>query len=133
MMPRPLNPDPEQGNYTTSRSNEPQILQSEDPSSRDCAQSDLLRTTYTRWREQNVVRAEGVEPSRAFLALRIFVPTTAFAARVPRFLILPRPVCGLDYPFTLSRTNPGLRCRPSSLYTFPADLSPGLARDCHIS
>src|SRR5690349_1408965 len=27
--------------------------------------------------------------------------------------------------------DPGLRCRPSSLYTFPADFLPGLARDCH--
>ena len=25
-----------------------------------------------------------------------------------------------------------LRCRPSSLYTFPANFWPGLARDCHI-
>ena len=33
-----------------------------------------------------------------------------------------RPVCGLDYPFTISRIEPGLRCRPSSLYTFPAGL-----------
>ena len=30
------------------------------------------------------------------------------------------PVCGLDYTFTYSRDDPGLRCRPSSLYTFPA-------------
>jgi hypothetical protein len=28
--------------------------------------------------------------------------------------------------------NPELRCCPSSLYTFPADVSPGLARDCHF-
>ena len=28
--------------------------------------------------------------------------------------------------------DPGLRCRPSSLYTFPAEVfRPGLARDCH--
>jgi hypothetical protein len=26
---------------------------------------------------------------------------------------------------------PGLRCRPSSLYTFPVYVAPGLARDCH--
>jgi hypothetical protein len=25
-----------------------------------------------------------------------------------------------------------LRCCPSSLYTFPASASPGLARDCHL-
>jgi hypothetical protein len=28
---------------------------------------------------------------------------------------------------------PGLRRCPSSLYTFPADFSPGLARDCHMN
>ncbi len=27
---------------------------------------------------------------------------------------------------------PELRCCPSSLYTFPAAVSPGLARDCHL-
>ena len=27
---------------------------------------------------------------------------------------------------------PELRCCPSSLYTFPAGVSPGLARDCHL-
>src|SRR6202035_971325 len=27
---------------------------------------------------------------------------------------------------------PGIRCCPSSLYTFPAGVSPGLARDCHL-
>src|SRR5882762_2220217 len=27
---------------------------------------------------------------------------------------------------------PELRCCPSSLYTFPAGVSPGLARDCHF-
>ena len=40
-------------------------------------------------------------------------------------------VCGLDYPFTILRKTPELRCCPSSLYTFPASVSPGLARDCH--
>ncbi len=40
-----------------------------------------------------------------------------------------RQVCGLDYPFTLLRENPKLRCCPSSLYTFPVGVSPGLARD----
>ena len=43
-----------------------------------------------------------------------------------------RRVCGLDYPFTLLRRIPELRCCPSSLYTFPAGISPGLARDCHL-
>ena len=28
--------------------------------------------------------------------------------------------------------SPELRCCPSSLYTFPAAVSPGLARDCHL-
>ena len=48
-------------------------------------------------RKMPVVRAEGLEPSRAF-AQRIFVPATAFAAPAVRGR-----VCGLDYPFTLSR------------------------------
>jgi hypothetical protein len=39
--------------------------------------------------------------------------------------------CGLDYPFTIPEA-PELRCCPSSLYTFPAGISPGLARDCHL-
>ena len=29
-----------------------------------------------------------------------------------------------------SSGNPKIRCCPSSLYTFPADVCPGLARDC---
>jgi hypothetical protein len=28
--------------------------------------------------------------------------------------------------------DPELRCCPSSLYTFPAGVPPGLARDCHL-
>jgi len=28
--------------------------------------------------------------------------------------------------------DPELRCCPSSLYTFPAGICPGLARDCHL-
>src|SRR5271157_6355177 len=28
--------------------------------------------------------------------------------------------------------SPELRCCPSSLYTFPDGVSPGLARDCHL-
>ncbi len=53
-----------------------------------------------------MVRAEGVEPSRAE-AQRIFIPSTAFAARRRRFGA-PRPFCGLDYPFTLPRKIRGL-------------------------
>ena len=70
------------------------------------------------------MRAEGLEPSRAF-AQRIFVPTTAFAApAVCR-------VCGLDYPFAMSGTAAGCRRCPSSLYTFPVpSWDEGLARDC---
>jgi hypothetical protein len=53
-----------------------------------------------------VVRAEGLEPSRAE-AQRIFVPSTAFAA-LTRALEGSRQVCGLDYPFTLPRKIRGL-------------------------
>jgi hypothetical protein len=48
-------------------------------------------------RKMQVVRAEGLEPSRAF-AQRIFVPAAAFATPAVRGR-----VCGLDYPFALSR------------------------------
>ena len=48
-------------------------------------------------RKMQVVRAEGLEPSRAF-AQRIFVPAAAFATPA-----IPGWVCGLDYPFALSR------------------------------
>jgi len=42
-------------------------------------------------------------------------------------------VCGLDYPFTVPG-RAGVRCCPSSLYTFPAGrLRPGLARDRHMT
>ena len=60
---------------------------------------------------QQLVRAEGLEPSRAF-AQRIFVPATAFAAPAACR------VCGLDYPFAMSGTTAGCRRCPSSLYTF---------------
>jgi hypothetical protein len=66
-----------------------------------------------------VVRAEGVEPSRAVklngfsYRLRLSPPGRSLSERA-------RPVCGLDYPFTVPRKDPGLRCCPSSLYTFPA-------------
>jgi hypothetical protein len=70
--------------------------------------------------EKTEVRAEGVEPTRA-------VKPRGFSCRLRlsppgRFRAL-APVCGLDYPFTLPREVPGLRCRPSSLYTFPAKVS----------
>src|ERR1700687_6080041 len=55
-----------------------------------------------------------------------------------------RPVYGFRRPASLGRfavwtipspwpgSDPGVRCCPSSLYTFPAGMCrPGLARDCH--
>jgi len=59
---------------------------------------------------------------------------TVYGFRRPDVTLLEsaRQVCGLDYPFTLLRKNPELRCCPSSLYTFPAGVSPGLARDCQL-
>ena len=59
---------------------------------------------------------------------------TVYGFRRPevRPLVGSRQVCGLDYPFTILRESPELRCCPSSLYTFPADAFPGLARDCHL-
>ena len=49
---------------------------------------------------------------------------TVYGFRRPDVALLEgaRQVCGLDYPFTLPREDPGLRCCPSSLYTFPAAL-----------
>src|SRR5437667_7477460 len=55
-----------------------------------------------------------------------------YGFRRPDAALAPYPVCGLDYPFTLLTECPELRCCPSSLYTFPAGVSPGLARDCHF-
>jgi hypothetical protein len=69
-------------------------------------------------------------------ALRIFLPTTAFAALAPRRLSANAQVRGLDYPFTLAfaRERSRVRCCPSSLYTFPRRLrAKGLARDCHVT
>ena len=48
------------------------------------------------------------------------MPATAFAALAVAPLAQRR-VCGLDYPFTVSRA-PGIRCCPSSLYAFPAEI-----------
>jgi hypothetical protein len=56
-----------------------------------------------------MMRAEGIEPSRPY-GLRIFVPLRLSPPRQ-------RWVRGLDYTFTIPRV--GLRCCPSSLYTFP--------------
>ena len=68
-----------------------------------------------------MVRAEGLEPSRAVklngfsYRLRLSPPGRGVLKRPP-------PVCGLDYPFTVPRKKPRLRCCPSSLYTFPERL-----------
>ena len=60
---------------------------------------------------QLLVRVEGLEPTLP-IGKRIFLPTTAFAARQID------PVCGLDYLFALMRLH--FRRRPFSLYTFLA-------------
>jgi hypothetical protein len=60
------------------------------------------------------------------------MPSTACAARMQRFA--EASASGLRSGLSLHPLpdDPGLRCRPSSLYTFPAYVFPGLARDCHI-
>lgn len=55
-----------------------------------------------------VVRAEGLEPSR---------PKDNGFSYPLRLSPPPAGVWGLDYPFTLAPRR--VRCRPSSLYTFP--------------
>ncbi len=65
--------------------------------------------------EEAMVRAEGVEPSRA---LRPYGFSCHFG-----FRRRPVGVRGLDYPFTV-RSHSGVRCCPSSLYTFPAGSVP---------
>ena len=62
-----------------------------------------------------MVRAEGLEPSRA-------LRTNGFSYHL-RLSPPPFGVCGLDYPFTVPGLVPGVRCCPSSLYTFPASFS----------
>ena len=52
---------------------------------------------------------------RIFIPLRLSPPLANASVR------------GLDYPFTMPPK--GVRCCPSSLYTFPC---PGLARDCQL-
>src|SRR5437870_4638026 len=66
-----------------------------------------------------LVRAEGLEPSRTLRSNGFSYPATAFAA-AHRFR---NGVWGLDYPFTVPGLVPGVRCCPSSLYTFPASFS----------
>ncbi|RDI37423.1 hypothetical protein C7453_106146 [Gluconacetobacter liquefaciens] len=65
---------------------------------------------------RNMVSAAGFEPTApGFIPLRLSPPPSENGVR------------GLDCPFTLGPKAD--RCRPSSLYTFPA--RPGLARDRH--
>jgi hypothetical protein len=76
-----------------------------------------------------LVRAEGLEPSRTLRSNGFSYPATAFAA-AHRFR---SGVWGLDYPFTVPEFGSGVRCCPSSLYTFPTVFGPGLARDRHVT
>jgi hypothetical protein len=76
-----------------------------------------------------VVRAEGLEPSRAVklngfsYRLRLSPPGRDVLKRT-------RQVCGLDYPFTVSRKIRGLGA--ARLVSTPSrSVAPGLARDCH--
>ena len=64
---------------------------------------------------ERVVRAEGFEPPRA-VKLRGF----SYRLRLSPPWRTAIQVCGLDYPFTMPSMRPGVRCCPSSLYTFPA-------------
>ena len=72
-----------------------------------CTDFNRLSASSTAW--QGVASPAGLEPATpGFIPLRLSPP--------------PRGVRGLDYPFTVSlQVRPhALRCRPSSLYTFPA-------------
>src|SRR6185503_10190171 len=79
-----------------------------------------------------LVRAEGLESSRALRPNGFSYPSTAFAAPA----VLPQ---GLGSGLSLHRfpdTFPVFRCCPSSLYTFPTEsylLRLGLARDRHVT
>ena len=91
----------------------------------------MQRASFRNKHRMTMVRAEGVEPTRAVrlygfsYRLRLSPPWRGARQRQRR-------VCGLDYPFTISRIVPGLRRYPSSLYTFPGVVfRRGLARDCH--
>lgn len=73
-----------------------------------------MATRWCGWRDLNPH-----EPR----AQRIFLPTTAFAA------LASLRICGLDYPFTLSRPRDVGAARLVSTPSMPAH---GLARDCHV-
>jgi len=94
------------------------------------ASAIMWRSWASRGREE--MRAEGFEPSRAlhstdFRTVHGFRrPAVAFGSTS----------AGLRSGLSLHRAQDlisGVRCCPSSLYTFPAGvLRPGLARDCHV-
>ncbi len=87
---------------------------------------------FSRLKRERMVRAEGVEPSRA-------VKLNGFSYRLrlsPPDAALWSDAFGLRSGLSLHRPpkDPGIRCCPSSLYTFPAGtFRPGLARDCHVT
>ena len=81
-----------------------------------------------RERDEELVRAEGLEPSRTLRSNGFSCPLR----------LSPPPldgsrVWGLDYLFAMPGITSGIRRCPSSLYTFPAGLGPGLARDRHFT
>ena len=78
-----------------------------------------------------MVRAVGVEPTRA---LRPCGFSYRLRLSPPGRDTLRKLTPGLRSGLSLHPPPeaPELRCCPSSLYTFPAGVSPGLARDCHL-
>ena len=77
------------------------------------AEARLIFILCLMWfiKKLELVRAGGLEPPQA-------LRPNGFSCHL-RLSPPPSGVCGLDYPFTLPRIAPGLRCCPSSLYTFP--------------
>ena len=75
----------------------------------------LVAVIYDKEFAASMVRAEGVEPSRAFAGPTDFHTTSAFAAAALAFVVWTIPS-----PSGAFRR----RCCPSSLYTFPADAVP---------
>ena len=93
----------------------------------------MSRCSRRNQNQSKLVRAGGLEPPQA-LRPNGFSDHLRLSPRRAGARKAPRSVCGLDYPFTLPRMAPGLRCCPSSLYTFPnGRVRPGLARDCHFT
>jgi hypothetical protein len=77
-----------------------------------------------RENEKEMVRAEGVEPSRAFAGSTDFHATSAFAAAMG--------VRGLDYPFTVRTRSGGGAARLVSTPSRTETFRPSLARDRHF-